>query len=78
MPRQSSIDRNLCCLLGSCLSDKNDIWIMPENCLESNLIGISFTIIDLRLLDAFDLIFDRIFERNDLSFSIIQRVQYRI
>ena len=45
---------------------------MSENRFESDFIGISFVIIDLRLLNSFDLIFNRVFKGNNLSFSIIE------
>lgn len=74
MSGQRRIDSDLRGFLRSRLSDKNNIGIVSENCLKSNFVGISFTVIYLRLLNAFDLIFDRIFKGDDFSLAVIQRV----
>lgn len=72
---QCRIDSILCRLLRSRLTDEDDIRIMPEDGFESHFIRISFRIIDLRLLDSFHLVFDRIFEGDDLPFSIVEITQ---
>ncbi len=51
---------------------------MSENSFQSDFVGISFTVINLRLLDTINFIFDRIFERDYFSLSIIQSIQDRI
>ncbi len=78
MPCQRSIDSYLCRFLGSRLSDQDDVRIMSEDSLEPYFVGISFAIVDLRLLDSFDLVLDRILECDDLSLAVIEITQDRI
>jgi hypothetical protein len=78
MSCQCSIDADLCGFQRPGFSHKDDIRIVSENGFHTDFVCISLSVVDLRLLDAGNLILDRIFQGNDLLFPIIEIAEDRI
>ena len=72
MSGKSSINCYLSRFLCPCFSNQDNIWILPQYCLETSFIIISFIIINLRLLNSANLVFNWIFQRNYFLSPIIK------
>lgn len=67
-----------CGLFGSGFSDEDDVRILSEDGFEAELVGIAFFIIDLRLLETCDFVFDWIFKGDDLFGAIVEFFEGRV
>ena len=67
-----------CSLLGSGFSDEDDVGVLSENSFEAEFVGVAFFIIDLRLLETWDFVFNWIFKSDDFFWTIVEFFEGRI
>jgi len=65
--RQTRLNGNLRCLKVPDFSDQDHIRILPQNCAQPNRKGHVDLGVDLRLTDAINVVFNWVFDRQDVE-----------